>query len=399
MPASPFPILLQIKVGETKPTGNAPPELMEALVSAEVHQSDTIPRGFQLVFDSVLDPATDKFTLIDHANLKTYTRMALTVILGHKPTVLIDGYITTTELDPKKEKLTVTGEDLSVKLSQNELVDEYPEQKDSVIVKTILDRYSALGLTPKVKAPDNEWAPTARTPTQRCSDLDYLLRLAQKNDAQFLILPGKQPGNNTAYWGPPMRDQPPQPAIWPRSSPVFGNLEEVSMNKDGLKAQLTYGEKMADGGDGKESKMAKFSATDLEDKKLAKDTPALSKDAALAKDPKKARDKALRLVTGGKFINQLGINPTNADLTAQARTDQSTGEGVTLTGTLDTVNYGAVMQAPGVVGLRGVGNAMSGDYYVKQVMHSFRFREPKMGYTQNFVLVRAGLGSMKGTVE
>ena len=106
-----------------------------------------------------------------------------------------------------------------------------------------------------------------------------------------------------------MRDQSPQPAIWPRSSPVFGNLEEVSLSNDGLKAKLTYGVKMADGGDGKESKMAKFAATSLEDKKLAKGTPDLSKDAAVARDTTKARDKALRLVTGG--VDYCPVNRSN----------------------------------------------------------------------------------------
>ena len=395
---SDFPVYFQLMVGDTKPTSPAPKELMEALVEAEVTQTDQVPCGFQMIFESALDPATNDFALLGHANLKTFGRTALVAIVGGTPTVLIDGYITNSELDPISGKVTVTGEDVSVKMDLFEMVLEYPKTKDGAIVQDILGKYSVLGLTLDVKPPPNEMAPVERTPTQRYSDREYLIRLAQKNDAQFFIQPGASPGQNTAYWGPPVRSGPPQRPIAPRSGAVFGNLEALSMSKDALKAELNYGEKMADGDGGAEGKEVKYAATKFEDVALATVPPELSEFASLVTSPDTARDQVTKLSVKGKYINQLGLNATAADVTAQSRTDRSTGQGVTLTGTLDTVNYGAVLQAPGIVGVRAAGASVSGDYYVKQVKHSFKFRRTEMRYTQSFTLVREGLGSKKATV-
>lgn len=394
-----FPVYLKLMVGATKPTSPAPKKLMEALVEAEVSQGDQAPSGFQLIFASALDPATNDFDLLGHANLKTFARTALVAIVGDKETVLIDGYITNSELDPISGRVTVTGEDVSVKMDLFEMVIEYEKQKDSAIVKDILGKYSVLGLTPKVKPPQSEMAPVARTPVQRYTDREYLVRLAQKNDAQFFIQPGDSPGQNTAYWGPPLRKGPRQRAIAPRSGPVFGTLESLSMSQDALKTELNYGEKMADGNGGKEGKEVKYAADKFEDVPLAKVPPEIGKFASLATSPDKARAKIAQLSVKGKYINQLGLNSTAADNTAQARTDRSTGSGVTLTGTIDTVNYGSVLVAPGMVGVRAAGGSVSGDYYVQKVKHSFKFRRSEMRYTQSFTLVREGLGSKKTTVQ
>ena len=73
----------------------------------------------------------------------------------------------------------------------------------------------------------------------------------------------------------------------------------------------------------------------------------------------------------------------------QARTDASTNEVVTVSGELNALHYGHILQARALVGLRGVGYSYDGLYYVKSVNHTIS----KNSYKQRFVLAREGLGS------
>jgi hypothetical protein len=62
---------------------------------------------------------------------------------------------------------------------------------------------------------------------------------------------------------------------------------------------------------------------------------------------------------------------------------------VTVTGDLDAVTYGGLLQVRGVVTLRGVGFNYDGLYYVKSVTHKIN----KGDYKQSFTITREGLGS------
>lgn len=395
-----FPsIYLELLVGETKPTTKAPAKIMGALVQAEVEQTDAVPCGFQLVFESALDATGNEYSLMNESALENFGRAALVVHVGDQSSVLIDGYITNKELDPATGMVTVTGEDVSVKMDLVELVAEYKSVTDSVIAKDILGKYAALGLTAEVKGPKNEITPVEFTETQRYTDRQYLVRLAQKNDALFYVQPGSAAGQNTAYWGPPVRRGTAQRNLSDVSGAIFGPVSDFKATYDSLATELNYGEKASDGGEGKESKEARFAATSYEEVALAKVPPELKEFANLAMAPETARNKAAKLKVKGKYIYQLGLQPGAADTTAQSLTDRSTGRSVTLTGTVDAANYGAVLQAPGLVGVRAAGESFSGDYYVKKVKHSFNLRRSDMQYTQSFTLTREGLGAKSGTVK
>jgi hypothetical protein len=60
---------------------------------------------------------------------------------------------------------------------------------------------------------------------------------------------------------------------------------------------------------------------------------------------------------------------------------------VTATGTLNVVRYGQLLKARRLVGLRGVGEAFDGLYYVKSVTSTIKRGE----FKQNFTLTRNGL--------
>ena len=61
-----------------------------------------------------------------------------------------------------------------------------------------------------------------------------------------------------------------------------------------------------------------------------------------------------------------------------------------MTGELDALEYGDILRARGLVGLRGVGFSYDGNYYVKSVSHQIS----KGQYKQRFTLTREGTGSL-----
>ena len=70
-------------------------------------------------------------------------------------------------------------------------------------------------------------------------------------------------------------------------------------------------------------------------------------------------------------------------------------EAVTCEGTLDVTRYRGILKARELVGVRGVGPAFDGLYYVKSVTHKIKRGE----YKQNFTLTRNGLVSTVPTVN
>jgi hypothetical protein len=84
-----------------------------------------------------------------------------------------------------------------------------------------------------------------------------------------------------------------------------------------------------------------------------------------------------------------GLDEIQAFAQAQAETDRSVDNVVQVTGELDPLRYGDVLNARDLVGLRGAGWSYDGLYYVKSVTHRLSRRD----YRQSFVLTREGMGS------
>jgi hypothetical protein len=71
----------------------------------------------------------------------------------------------------------------------------------------------------------------------------------------------------------------------------------------------------------------------------------------------------------------------------RAFTAAKSADAVTASGDLDVPRYGRVLKARGLVGVRGVGIAFDGLYYVNSVTHNIKRGE----YKQSFRLSRNGL--------
>jgi hypothetical protein len=87
------------------------------------------------------------------------------------------------------------------------------------------------------------------------------------------------------------------------------------------------------------------------------------------------------------------LTPAEAAKRAMATAFRAT-DAITGSGSLDVARYGRVLRPRGLVGVRGVGEAYDGMYYVNSVTHDLRPGR----YTQQFNLTRDGLVSMTPTV-
>ena len=354
----------------------APPMLVEAMQSVEVTHSDEGRSGFQIVFQAGRSGQADMadYALLRSPLLKPCNRVILLVTFGAVPKVLMDGIITHQHLAPGSEPgtsiFTVTGEDVSVMMDMEEKSVEHPAQDETVIAAKIISSYAKYGLIPDVRPPPviDPPIPIERVPVQQDTDLQYLIELAQRYAYVFYITPGPVPSMNTAYWGPPKHLDAPQRAL----SFNFGsstNVRSVNFQNNALSPANVSG-KVMDRSTNQSQAVQNIAST----------RPPLSSQPTLLTQSC-VRKKLFRAETG--------LNTMQAMARAQAMTDAST-DAVTAEGELDSVRYGDMLHARGLVGLRGVGYNYDGIYYVKRVTHKIRKGE----YVQQFFLTREGVGAI-----
>ncbi|HMO60026.1 MAG TPA: hypothetical protein PKA05_22515 [Roseiflexaceae bacterium] len=364
-------VRLTLLIGPTVPLP-APPPLLDALVSSEISHRDEGRSGFQLVFQigrGQADPLD--YGLLAGPLLRPGNRVVLLVSFGPLPQVLMDGLITNQQLQPGERPgsatLTITGEDVSVAMDRDERSAEHPAQSEQIIAMRIILNYAQYGLIPAVIPPPalDLPLPIERTPVQQATDLAYLRQMAERFAYVFYVIPGPAPLTNTAYWGPPVRVGPPQRALTVNMGPET-NVAGMSFQSEPLAAATTAGE-VQDRTSGERMSVRSF----------------VSLRPPLATAPALASFASSRI-----FRATAGLSTAQALAQAQAESDASS-DTVTVEGELDTARYGGILQARGLVGLRGAGYSYDGYYYVKQVTHMIS----RDSYTQKFTLTREGLGS------
>jgi hypothetical protein len=364
---------LTLLIGPTVPVP-VPRTFLDALDSLEISHSDEGRSGFQMLFKmgrsskSLID-----FPLLSSPLLKPPARVIIVLTVGVLPRVLMDGIITNQQLAPgtgsNPTTLTVTGEDVSVMMDREEKNVEHPAQSEMIIAAKIIATYAQFGLIPAVIPPPSLDIPlpTERTPVQRATDLSYLQELAARFDYAFYVTPGPAPGMNTAYWGPKVRIGLPQKALSVDMG-AMTNVDSINFQNNATDATTVTG--------------------NVQDRDSNQATPVQTNTSTrppLAAEPALNQPNVARQV---RFNPDGGLNSTQAMSQAQAITDAST-DTVSADGELNAARYGDILQARGLVGLRGVGYSYDGLYYVKKVTHKIKRGE----YKQSFSLTREGLGA------
>ena len=353
----------------------APPPLTEALQSVEVTHSDEARSGFQITLQVGRSGPLDllDYSLLNNPLLKPFNRVILIVTVDATPHVLMDGIITHQQLSPGTQPgtstLTATGEDVSVMMDLEEKSAEHPAQDETLIALKLIGSYAQYGLIPIVIPPVviDPPIPIERVPVQQVTDLGYLKQMAGRFGYVFFVTPGPAPFTNMAYWGPPPRLGVPQRALSVNMGPQT-NVDSLSFQNNGMAPTLVAG-KVQDRTTNQSMPVQTFASTR---------PPLSSQPAWLVNQPN---------VRKSQFRGD-GLNVAQAFARAQGVTDAS-ADAVSGEGQLDALRYGDLLQARGLVGVRGAGYSYDGFYYVKRVTHTIR----KGQYKQRFALSRDGVGA------
>ncbi len=360
---------ITLLIGPTVPIP-VPQVVLDALTSVQVTTTAGQNSGFQLTFTlSNRSPLQTLFLLTGNSPIPLL-RVIIVATINGAPQVLMDGFMTDHQIAPGSDAghstLTISGEDLSVAMKYIDFTGvPFPAMPAEARVATILAKYAMFGVIPLI-IPSimlDVPVPTDKIPSQEGTDYDYIRKLADDVGYVFYINPGPAPGTNTAYWGPTIRVGIPQPAL---------NFDMDSYtNVDSL--HFTYAS------DQKAQPYLWIQDSDSQVPILVAlpDVNPLSPPLGLIEPAPK------------RFYEIPGtakLTPLQAILIGLAKA-ADTADVVKGNGSLDVLRYGQPLQARQLVGVRGVGLAYDGLYYVTSVTHHIKRGE----YKQDFSLVRNGL--------
>jgi len=374
-------IHLTLLIGPVVPMP-APAFLLEAMDDVEVTHDDEGRSGFQIKFRVGRSGVAD---IVDYLPLtlpllRPFNRVVIVVTVDVMPKVLFDGFITHQELAPGASSITVTGEDVSVMMDLQEKSVEYPAMPEPLIAAMLIAQYAIpCGLIPKIippALPNPPPNPFDYVPVQHETDLAYLKTMARRFGHVFYIIPGPAPGTNTAYWGPRAGPNLPQSALSVNMGPNT-NVDSISFKNDAMAPAVTGG-------------MVQDRLTNVPLPVAGVPLQSLMNVPPLAAMPSWVVNQPNVRTT---MFRESGLNYAEALTRAMGAADAAS-DVVTAEGELDATRYGDVLQARGIVGVRGAGFTYDGFYYVKRVKHSIRRGQ----YRQRFMLTREGIGATSPVV-
>jgi hypothetical protein len=365
-------INLMLMIGPAVPVP-VPREVVDALTGVRVTVASGKRSGFELNFDLSNDSPLQTAFLLTAGSLPPVMRVVIVVTVNGSAEVLMDGVITNHQItpgsDPHHSRLTLTGEDLSALMDWLDLSGiPYPCLPPEGRVLAMVAKYAFLGVIPGI-VPSilmDIPIPIERIPEQRGTDLAYINYLADLVGYVFYMDPGPEPGTSVAYWGPEIKFGVPQPALNVQMD-AHTNVESINFRFDKEKAVLPI-------------VVIQNQATKVPIPiPIPPITPLNPPLGAVQPLPNHVR-----------WITETAkYSPIQAALIGVAKASQSS-DTVSATGSLDVLRYGRILKARKLVGVRGVGLAFDGLYYVTSVTHDIKRGE----YKQSFELSRNGLISI-----
>jgi hypothetical protein len=361
---------------------------MRALRNVEITQQDNGPCGFQLTFLAEVVAAGQAFDIVADPLLAPFSRVMVRVAVDGVPTTLIDGFVTHHQFmpgnGPQDSTFVVTGEDVSVKLDMIQYSREFPALPDAGIALAVLAPWALLGIVPEVMPSLNTIVPVDHVPQQNQSDRALLQQLAQKNGNVFGVSPTDVPGINTAYWGPPQRWLPPS-AVIDVAVGAASTADSFTAEADPLAPQTFFGLSM------------------FTDAEPFFPVPVLTLTGT--RIPPLAAQPLLDPLAGPLSVRRTlwcddQYDPVTANIVAQGMTDASTDAAVRVTCAVTPARLGTVVSAPGVVGVRGTGDAYDGLYYLQSATHRIGLGAGQSwDYTQELKMTREGTQTTTPVLE
>lgn len=380
MAVSSSAIHLTLLMGAVVPVP-VPALMIDALESAEVTSAAGAPSGFQLRFKINSKSELNTIFLIaagQNTSIGTPPlRVVLIVTMNGRAQPLFDGVVTNVEVQAGQQgqpgNISVTGEDLTKVL---DLIDmsgtKYPAMPIAARVALICAKYAPFGIIPlPIPAifPDVP-NPLERVPSHKGTDLEYIQTLAAEVGHVFYIEPGEVPLTNIAYFGPEIKVGPPQPAL-NLDMDAHTNVESLSFSFDPTKGVLPI--------------------VFIQNQLTRAPIPIPIPDLNPLQPPLGALPTPLANL---KILKDTAkMNPMQA-ISKGLKEAGNSQDAVTGSGTLDVLRYGRPLKARSLVGVRGVGIAYDGLYYVQSVTSTLRRGE----FKQRFNLTRNGLVSLTPVV-
>jgi hypothetical protein len=375
-------VQLSLMIGPMFPS-TAPRPVMDALAEVEVTVNDVGTSGFQLTFSIDKQSPLQILFLLTGGLPLLFMRVILVATVNGVANVLIDGVITNNHIAPgdkgSNSTLTLTGEDLTALMNQSNWSGlPFPAMPAEARVALLLAKYAVFGVVPLVipSIMIDVPLPIDQIPGQQGTDLEYIRALAARVGYVFYLDPGPAAGMSKAYWGPQIKVGAVQPAL-SADMDAYTNVESLHFNFDQQQNKIPilyiYNEQS-----GITIPIPIPPITPLNPPLGA--IPPLPTN--ILGDLKPMRD-------------DLSKRPIPQSVMVGLAMAAQMAEAVTGEGSLDVTRYGGVLQARQLVGVRGVGPAFDGLYYVKSVTHKIKRGE----YKQNFKLSRNGLVSTVPTVS
>jgi hypothetical protein len=366
-------IYMQLLIGPDV-VNPAPADIVQAIKSVEVTNTDAGRDGFQITFSIGRDSNNPlEYSIFSRMLVKPFTRVVVRVALGVKRKILIDGFITNHQFTPSdapgESTLTVTGEDYSILMDMHEIPEKHIGQPDYIIANKLIARW---GLIPMVVPPPqiDVPVPTDDDPVQIGTDLAYLKQMAGKYNFIFYVEPTDIVGVNRAYWGPSVVMEAPQKALTTNMGPST-NILSINFQNNALEPTMVFGT--------------------VEDKHLPHliipVIVPLPLPPYLAKYPEHIAN--LPHVRNKIYRSDGSHSAIRAYIEATGEVGASRNA-ITGSGEIDALRYGEILRARKLVSVRGAGLDYDGLYYVKSVSHKIE----RGSYKQSFSLAREGTGSI-----
>ncbi len=364
------PINLTLMIGPIVPVPVSQ-EILDALTSVTVTTNSDTGSGFQLQFTLSNRSKLQTLFLLSSGLPIPLVRVVIVVTVNGRAEVLMDGVMTNHEVSPGADAsysiLTLTGEDLSRVMDYVDFSGTaFPGMAPEARVLLILAKYAVLGIVPLVipSVLIDIPIPTDRIPVQKGKDLCYIRSLADEVGYVFYVEPGPKPLRSVAYWGPEIKVGIPQKTL-SINMDFETNIENVSCGFDSQGRLLPV-----------VRVQIPFTKTSIPIP--IPDITPLNPPLGLIPAP-----LPLNLVRIDNSAKYTPIRAAMIGLTKAARSAES----VIATGSLDVMRYGEILKARRLVGLRGVGQAFDGLYYVRSVTSKIKRGE----FKQDFLLSRNGL--------
>ena len=352
-------------------------EVLDALESVEVRTSAGSASGFQLKFTITARSELNTIFLIGGVtNATPFTpalRVMLILTMNGQPQPLFDGVMTNVQVQPGGQgqpgSLTVTGEDVTKAMDKQDWSGlPFPAMPVEARVALMCAKYAPFGLIPMiipVLFPDVQ-IPIDKIPSQQGTDLAYIQELARQVGYVFYVEPGPAPGTNIAYFGPEIKLGVPQAAL-NVDMDALTNVESLSFSFDPEKGVLPV--------------------VFIQNQMTRAPIPIPIPNINPLQPPLGVLPTPLSNI---RFMKDTAkMSPTRAISAGLAEAAKSQ-DAVTGSGSLDVLRYARPLKARGLVGVRGVGVAYDGLYYVSSVTSTLRRGE----FKQRFELTRNGLVSI-----